>query len=324
MPLGHRKLAAWYFQLAQQLEAGLPLALALRSSQGTGAPAAGLEIMAALIERGGSVDDAVRAADPWLPFGDQLALSAAAAAGKLPLTLHNLAARHAQIGAAKQRVVVACVYPVIVLHVGILLFPITRMIDWEKGFLWSATAYARGAALGLLPLWALLGTLILLARKHHPVLTRIARVMPILGGYTRSQALADFSFALGNFLSAGVPIGKAWAGAGLISSSPELKTAAKAMEAIIARGEGPARQLGSWPCFPPEFAALYRTGEETGQLEANLGRLATLNQETANRALARATFIYPALISLVVAAGVVYFVVTFYAGYLKMITGLAE
>jgi type II secretory pathway component PulF len=324
MPLGHRKLAAWYFQLAQQLEAGLAFAQAVRFSHGTGAPAAGLETMAAIVERGGSIDEALRAGEPWLPYADQLALSAAATAGRLPLTLHNLAARHEQLAAAKQRVVVACLYPAVVLHVGILLFPITRMIDWEKGFLWSPAAYVRGALLGLLPLWALIGTLIVLARKHPPALRRIARLMPILSAYTRTQSLADFAFALGNFLAAGVTIGRAWAAAGLISDSPELKTAANAMEATVEKGEGPGRQLGNWPCFPGEFAALYRTGEETGQLETILGRLATLNQEAANRALARATFIYPALISLVVAAGVVYFVFSFYSGYLKMITGLAQ
>lgn len=323
MPLGHRQLSAWYFQLAQQLEAGLPLIQALRLSHGTGAPAAGLEVMAALVEQGGSVDDALRAS-PWIPFGDRLALSAAAAAGKLPLTLHALAARHAQVSVAKQRVVVACLYPAAVLHFGILLFPLTRMIDWEKGFLWSATAYARGAALGLLPLWIILSTLLVLARKQHPVLTRIGRRLPLLGGYLRSQALADFSFSLGNFLSAGVPIGRAWATAGLISRSPELKAAAQAMETTVEQGERPGGKLAGWACFPPEFTALYRTGEETGQLEVNLGRLATLHQEAANRALARATFFYPALLSVVVAAGVVYFVVTFYAGYLKMITGFVE
>lgn len=324
MSLGHRQFSSWYFQLAQQLEAGLPLAQALRSSHGTGAPAAGLESMAAVVERGGSVDAALHAAASWLPSGDRLALSAAATAGKLPLTLHSLAARHAQIGSAKQRVAVACLYPIVVLHVGILLFPITRMIDWEKGFLWNVNTYARHVALGLLPLWAIIGTLLVLAWKQHPALTRIARLLPALGSYVRSQALADFAFTLGNLLSAGMPIGRAWAATGSISRSPQLQAAATAMEITVAEGHRPGQKLAAWPCFPPEFAALYRTGEETGQLEANLGRLATLHQEAANRALTRATFLYPALLSLIVAGGVVYFVVTFYAGYLKTITGMAE
>ncbi|MEO6569748.1 MAG: type II secretion system F family protein [Opitutaceae bacterium] len=323
MPLSHRKLAAWYVQLAQQLEAGLPLAEALQSSRGTGAPSAGLEAMAAQITRGGSVDDALRAGHPWLPIADKLALSASAEAGRLPLTLRNLSTRHEQIGAAKRRVVAACVYPLGVLHVGLLLAPLTRMIDWEKGFFWSAAAYARGVAWGLLPLWAIIVTLVVLARRHHPLLTHLARLMPALRGYTRAQALADFSFALGNFLSAGVPIGKAWATAGLISHSADLKAAAAAMEQTVNAGEPPGLKLASWPCFPPDFTALYRTGEKTGQLEANLSRLTTQNQEEANRSLARATFIYPAFLFLIVAGGVVYFVVTFYAGYLKMISGLA-
>lgn len=323
MPLGHRKLAAWYVQLAQQLEAGLPLADALRSSRGTGASSRGLDAMAAQIERGGSVDDALRAAQPWMPDADQLALSAAAGAGRLPQTLHNLAVRHAQLGAAKLRVLLACLYPLGILHLGIVLLPVTRMIDWEKGFLWSTAAYVRGVAWGLVPLWAILATLFVLARRQHPLIYRIGALMPALRGYLRAQALADFSFALESFLSAGVPIGSAWAAAGMTSHSSDLKVAAKAMETTIARGEAPGRKLASWPCFPPNFVALYRTGEETGQLEANLVRLTTQNQESANRALTLATFIYPALTFLVVAAAVAYFVITLYAGYLKMLTGLA-
>ena len=45
MSLGHRKLARWYGQLAQQLDAGLPFAAALRSSSGGGVPVAELEAM---------------------------------------------------------------------------------------------------------------------------------------------------------------------------------------------------------------------------------------------------------------------------------------
>ncbi|MEO7413638.1 MAG: type II secretion system F family protein [Opitutaceae bacterium] len=324
MPLSHRHLAAWYQVLAQQLEAGLTLVEALQSSRGTGAPAAGLEKMAAVITNGGSVDDALRAGDPWIPFADQRSLSAAADSGRLPLTLRHLAARHAEVWAAQRRVVLACLYPLGVLHVGLLLFPITRMIDWEKGFLWSTTAYLHALAWELIPLWTIIVTVILLARRHHPLLTCVARLMPAVRSYVRTQALADFSFALGNFLSAGVPIGRAWATTGLISHSSHLKAAAKAMEATVNQGQAPGQFLASWACFPPDFVALYRTGETTGQLETNLSRLSAQNQEAANAALARATLLYPAVVFLIVAGGVVYFVITFYAGYLKMITGFAE
>src|SRR4051812_3880957 len=98
--LSHRQLSAWYLQLAQQLEAGLPLAGALRSSRGTGMPSVVLEKMAGAIEAGGSADDALRSAESRLPLADLLALSAASEAGRMPRTLRHLAQRHAELRAA--------------------------------------------------------------------------------------------------------------------------------------------------------------------------------------------------------------------------------
>jgi type II secretory pathway component PulF len=324
MFLGHRKLSAWYQQLAQHLEAGLPLAVALRSSQGTGAPAPALEAMAGRIETGGSVGDALRCAGSWLPYADLLALTAAAEAGRMPRTLRTLSDRHAQIGTAKLRIALACAYPLGILHLALLLLPVVQMIDWETGFVWSASGYLRGVALTLLPLWGLGAVIWILARRGSPWLTRIAQILPALRGYVRSQRLADFSFALGNFLEAGVPIAQAWATAGLITPSRKLKAAAEAMQTTIARGEAPGARLDAWSCFPADFIALYRTGEATGQLDANLLRLAAQKQDAANRALAFATVLYPSFMFLVVAGGVAYFVISIYTGYLKMLGKLAE
>jgi general secretion pathway protein F/type IV pilus assembly protein PilC len=324
MSVGHRKLSAWYHQLAHNLEAGLPLAAALRASQGTGVPARILGSMAARIESGGSTADALRAAGSWLPLADVLALTAAAEAGRMPRTLHALSTRHAQIGTSMLRIALACAYPLAILHFGLLLLPVVRMIDWDKGFQWSAVAYTRGIALTIIPLWAVGIVIWFLARRGNPLLAKVTAMLPALSSYARGQALADFSFSLGNLLDAGVPIAQAWATAGLISHSPELKAAAGAMATIITQGQAPGARLDAWRCFPADFVALYRTGESSGQLEANLFRLSAHHQEEANRALGLATVIYPLLMFLIVAAGVVYFVISIYAGYLKMLGKLTE
>jgi type II secretory pathway component PulF len=321
--LGHRKLSAWYRQLAQQLEAGLPLAEALASSRGTGMPARTLDAMAARIIAGGSVEDALRVAESSLPLSDLLALAASGEAGRMPRTLHHLSTRHAELGKAKLKVIFACIYPLGVLHLGLLLLPLMRMIDWEKGFHWSATAYRRGLALGLVPLWAVGIALVILARRGHPLLGAIAGLLPGLRGYVRSQALADFSFALANFLESGIPIGRAWASAGLTTRSKALRAAAVAMGPVIDQGAAPGPRLHTFPCFPPDFAALYRSGEQTGQLDANLHRLSTQYQDSANRSLGLATLIYPSLLFLVVAGAVVYHAVKLYSGYLNMLGKLA-
>jgi type II secretory pathway component PulF len=251
-------------------------------------------------------------------------LTAAAYAGRMPRTLRNLAERHQQFGRAKLRVVMASLYPLGILHFGLLLLPVIRMIDWEKGFHWSATAYVRTFAMTVVPLWIVAAVVIVLARRRNVVLTKIAGFLPAIGNYVRTQALADFSFTLGNLLEAGVPIGKAWATTGLISGSQPLKSAAITMERTVELGQAPGSKLETTRCFPADFVALYRTGESTGQLEANLARLASTYQDSANRALGVATVIYPMFMFLVVAAGIGYFVISIYAGYLNALVKMTE
>jgi type II secretory pathway component PulF len=324
VPLSHRRLSVWYHQLAQQLEAGLPLAEALRLSGGTGMPAAQLDAMAGRIAQGGSTEDALRAVESWLPRGDLLALSAAADAGRMPRALHHLSLRHAQLGAAKLKILVACAYPVGVLHFGLLLLPVLQLVSADKGFQWNALAYARGVLAGVLPLWGGVAVVWILARRGSPLLARAVRAVPVLGGYVRKQALADFSFVLANLVEAGVPIGRAWAAAGLVTRSPELKAAAADMTAVVASGAPPGGRLGAWACFPPEFVALYRTGEQTGQLEVNLHRLAAHNQEAAGRALTLMTVLVPVGLFLIVAAAVAYHAVSIYGGYVKSLGKLLD
>lgn len=324
MSLSHRKLALWYEQLARNLEAGLRFTDALRASRGTGVPAAGLEAMAQRVEAGGSVEAALQEAGRWLPRPDRLVLSASAESGRMPSSLRNLAARHAQLGATKLRLAFACLYPLAMLHAILLLVPVMRMVDWERGFTWDTVAYGHALVFTLGPLWAGLALLAWLLRRPNPALARVARLLPFIGRYVRAQGLADFAFALGNFLEAGLLLDRAWSLAGSTASQPELSRAAEAMQATIGRGERPGSRLFLWPCFPPDFVAAYQTGESTGQLEQSLLRLAGQYQEDANRALTVATFFYPVVLFVAAATAVIVHIIKFYSGYLKMIERLGS
>jgi type II secretory pathway component PulF len=93
---------------------------------------------------------------------------------------------------------------------------------------------------------------------------------------------------------------------------------------MIERGEQPGPHLASTGCFPPEFVGLYRSGETSGQLEQNLFRLTDTYQQRAHQALTIATIVYPAALLCAVLGFVAYQAVTFYAGYLKMLTDLTS
>ena len=323
MALSHKKLSAWYHVFAQNLEAGLSFGDALRGAAGNGVSPDDVSNMAATVESGGSVDDALQRAGAKIPTSDRLFISAGSATGRLPRILRTLSERHARLGAVKTRLFLACAYPFAVLHLGFLLFPLLGMIDWEKGFLWDGAAYARSIAYMLLPLWCAGALLVLLARRESSAIFHLARLLPGFRGYVTSQSLADFAFALGNFLDAGLRIDDAWRTAGLITRSPLLRSAAREIDRGIARGEPPGQHLDRLRVFPADFITLYRTGENSGQLESGLLRLAEQNQERAHLSLKFSAMLYPALLLIAVFVAVGWHLVSFASGYFTMLDSLA-
>ncbi|RRJ95464.1 type II secretory pathway protein [Opitutaceae bacterium TAV4] len=320
MALSHKKISAWYLQLAQQLEAGLPLIAAIRGN--AGAPKPDRDAMVRRLEDGMSFPDALDAAGPWLPRGDRLFLATASIAGRLPHTLRNLSSRHGQLAAASGRVVMACIYPVVILHVALLMFPLLRMLDWERGFQWDESAYLGSLAVTLLPLWALGVTGFVLAKRESPLWDRALSLLPIFRRYRREQALADFCFALGNLLDAGAPIGDAWIAAGRSSRSPALIAAARSIRDTVQGGGLPGTRLEEFSCFPDDFVTMYRTGETAGQLDSNMIRLAGLHQDYAGARLKMASLFYPGVVFGIVAVVVGYHVIRFILGYVDKLNSL--
>ncbi len=320
MSLGHKKLSLWYLQLAQNLDAGLPLAQALRGTGGP--PAASIEAMAHWVEGGASVEQALLRSTDWLPKAERPFLTSAAAAGRLPLTLRRLSERHLQLHATKLHVALSCAYPLLLLHLAVLVYPLLRMIDWGHGLQWSATSYLLNLGTLLLPLWGgALGVFILI-RRESPFVRTIASRVPGLGGYLKAQALSDFTFALGNLLDAGVIIAQAWLLAGQTSLSPALRRAGEAIHDLATAGEAPGLHLHHFPCFPKDYMALYRAGEINGQLDHNLRLLAGQTQERAMLCLKVAARSYSTLLFLFVAGTVAYLVISTYAGYLHLLSSV--
>ncbi|MDF3058059.1 MAG: hypothetical protein K0R17_2274 [Rariglobus sp.] len=322
MPLPHDKLSSFYQQLAQQLTAGLTLAQSLRAP--SPAPAGDTLRLAALAESGVSIAGIVAAAGAWLPQSDRPFLVTAASAGRLPRVLASLAARHAQIAQTRRRVVLACVYPVGVFHFAAVLFPFLRLIDFEVGLRWSLSGYLAGLLTILLPAWGGVVLLWILVRRENPLALAFLDLLPAIGGYRRNQALADFSFALGNLLDAGAPIGRAWLDAGALARSQRIHAAAKTVAGRVDSGEAPGPHLPRLSVFPHEFVARYQAGETTGNLDNSLLALATDYQATANQRLAAAAMIYPGLLFAAVAVMVGWFVITFALQYYGAITRMID
>lgn len=326
MSLSHKKLASWYLQLAQSLESGVPLAGALESC--AGAPPTGRRLMANHLEAGLSVDEMLKQAPGWLPKKDRYFWSAAAHSGRLPQTLRTLSDRHERLGAAKLKLALGALYPVGMLTLAGVLMPIMWQIDFEKGLNNIGEIFTHGYFMDVAmiegPLWGTIIALLVLAKLNSPLLPMLAKLLPGFRGHAIKQALADFSYALAAFLEAGTPIGKSWAGAGLVANTPALRRAGNEMRKRIEDGASPSEHLTKHRCFPEDFRSLYTTGERTGQLEKNLVVLGRQYQEEANRAMTFASILYPALMFGAVAILLVINIFRFYSSYLSGITNMAN
>ena len=321
MALGHKVLASFYLQLAQNLEAGMPLATAL--SETAGLPIAIRQKMADAIEGGSSVEQSLEWASALLPRAERPLLLAAAASGRLPPTLRRLAERHSQLRAIQLKAALACAYPLCLLHFGLFIFPVVRALLSGQAQKLTVSGYIVAVGLSLLPVWGIAIWLVVLARRESPWFGRLMDWVPFFRGYSRSQALADFTFTLGHLLTAGVILGEAWRIAGLASSSPALRAASQKMHKVTTQGEPPGLHLSRYPCFPKDYVGLYRAGELNGQLDHNLHLLAEQSHEHSKLCLQLAAKFYASMVFLLVAGTIGYIAVSTYAGYLQGLSNLS-
>ena len=212
------------------------------------------------------------------------------------------------------KAVVATLYPLGFIHFAIFLLPVMTLFEFgeDGGVQLHAGGYVTEVLMVLIPLWLILGVIMVLASSQSPILRLTMNLIPGLRGYRKARALADFSYALEALLLAGTRMDEAWYGAGLVSGEPKISKASLAITERIRAGEPPGRHLIDHGCFPSDFISLYQTGEQTGRLDANLAVLARQYQESANRKMAMASFLYPKLIFLVIAAVVAVKVMSFY------------
>ena len=320
----HKKLATWYLQIAHNLEAGINLAEAIGMAGGP--PPRDTKIMADNISAGIPVDEMLKNAPKWLPQTDRYLLSAAGSSGRLPETLHKLNQKHLQASENISKAILASIYPLAVLHLGIFSFPILNLLEFnaDTGTSLHLDQYLSTLLPILLPFWFISGGFFILVKKRIPLITWLIKIIPGLRGYRKSQAIADFSFALEAFIHAGAPMDDAWYGSGLVSGDPALTKLSLTVTREIKNGRPPGSILESTRVFPRDFISLYQNGEKTGQLDAVLASLARQYQDKANRRLAIVSFWYPKLLFLLLAIFIAIQVVSYYAQYFKFITNFME
>ncbi|MBS2033567.1 type II secretion system F family protein [bacterium] len=215
--------------------------------------------------------------------------------GVLDEVLERLAGFMEKDFALKKKVKSALTYPVVILLMatGIVFFLVTYILPTfvalfegmslalplPTQILIAVTKGARNPAV-MIPLLALLGVGGFMVgqyiktpagRKQYDMMKLN---IPVFGLLNRKVAISRFCRTLGTLLSSGVPIMQALEIVGRASGNEIIAMTVTKVRESIREGESIASPLGASGMFPPMVTQMVAVGEETGNLDAMLSKIA--------------------------------------------------
>lgn len=133
--------------------------------------------------------------------------------------------------------------------------------------------------------------------KGHRNIDRLLLKLPVLGDILRKVAVARFSRTLSTLLSSGVPILQSLDITARTSGNIIIEEAILKVRAGVERGESFVEPLKATEVFPHMVAQMIGIGEQTGALDAMLGKIADFYEQEVDAAIANLlTLIEPILI----------------------------
>jgi type II secretory pathway component PulF len=314
-----------FHQLAQVTASGIGLIRALellRSNPPHPSLREPLGRLLAGLNEGNTFGHSLERSGRWISEFDVALLQAGEASGRPPDCFRVLANYYAQRAQLARNVIAFLAYPAIVFHLAVFIFPIGTFTDLIlKG---AVVPFVIQKALILAPIY---GLAIFLTNALQSTrgeawrasVERLLNAVPVLGQARRSLAIARLSLALEALLNAGVNIIEAWERAAAASGSPALRRVVARAKPDLEAGRTPAEMISGSREFPGAFAALYSSGEVSGQLDDALRRSHALFDDEGSRRMRQ--FILGLAGALV--AGVMLFaawnIIRFYVGYFQQV-----
>lgn len=215
--------------------------------------------------------------------------------GVLDEVLERLAGFMEKDYSLKKKVKSALTYPVVILvmALGIVFFLVTYIlptfVELFKGMnlqlplptkiLIAITEGARNPVIVIPALILFVATLVLLGRYINTPVGRkqydlLKLNVPVFGLLTKKVAISRFCRTLGTLLSSGVPIMQALEIVGKASGNEIIAMTVTKVRESIREGESIASPLGASGLFPPMVTQMVAVGEETGNLDAMLSKIA--------------------------------------------------
>jgi len=146
----------------------------------------------------------------------------------------------------------------------------------------------------------------------------LLRIPMKIGETARKVAMARFSRTLATLVAAGVDIIKALEITGQAAGNWVVESALVKVRESIHAGEGLSEPLAAAEVFPPMVAQMMRIGEESGELQKMLDKIADFYEDEVDAAVASLTTIIEPLMMIFVGAIVGVIVISLYLPMFRM------
>lgn len=291
-----QELATFTQQLANLLQSGMPLTVALNSMthlESKGIPAEVSRGLKQEVTEGRGLSEAM-AKQPQI-FSDLYVnmVRAGESSGSLVEVLRRMASHFERFAEVQAKFKSALIYPAMVIFVGsgivafFMFFMMPRFIEIFSGFgveLPLPTRMLMGFSTFLINYWWLIGSVIILMVilfKRFQASEEGSRKIddwkmkaPVVGKVIKLNLFGQFARTLGTLLQNGVPVLMALKITEQVLANRLIKEAIAKTRDAVTDGKTLAQPLGQSKLFPQLMVDLVRIGEETGDVPGALNNLA--------------------------------------------------
>ncbi len=330
-------------QFATMIEAGLSVVTALVVlEQQTDDPALGAVIddVRERVEGGAFLSEAMSHHSDTFNRLYVAMVEAGEAAGVLDTVLDRVATQIEKEEKIKRRVKGAMIYPVVVLCfatlvlAGMLMFLVPvfqKIFDSLGGDLPTLTQYIVHASNGLRSYWFIIfpaiGFIIFAFRrwkKSEPgrkIWDRFKLRVPMtIGQVVRKVSMARWSRTLSTLIAAGVDIVNALDITAVTAGNWVVENETARLRTRVQEGATIAQPLIESEVFPPMVSQMVKIGEESGELEKMLGKVADFYEDEVDASIQSLTSIIEPLMMIAVGFMVGIIVIAMYLPMFKMLT----
>jgi type II secretory pathway component PulF len=291
-----QELATFTQQMANLLQSGMPLTVALNSMthlESKGIPAEVSRGLKQEVTEGRGLSEAM-AKQPHI-FSELYInmVRAGESSGSLVEVLRRMASHFERFAEVQAKFKSALIYPAMVIFVGsgivafFMFFMMPRFIEIFSGFgveLPLPTRILMAFSTFLINFWWVIGAVIILAvilfkrfqasKEGSRKIDEWKMKVPIVGKVVKLNLFGQFARTLGTLLQNGVPVLMALKITEQVLSNRLIKEAIAKTREAVTDGKTLAQPLGQSKLFPQLMVDLVRIGEETGDVPGALNNLA--------------------------------------------------